>query len=123
MRVLHARAAQLRGAPCRGPVALRALAQRVAVPPRPSTSRLLRTERGDAEAPARDEHAVVREVRRAAAEHALLRPGDAVVACVSGGADSCALLLALADLAPEWRLRLHVLHFNHGLRVRPGRGY
>jgi len=60
---------------------------------------------------------VVAEVRRACEAHALLQPGDSVVACVSGGVDSVALLLALARLAPAWRLRLHVLHFNHALRA------
>ncbi len=35
---------------------------------------------------------------------------------VSGGADSVALLHLLARLAPAWRLRLHVLHVDHGLR-------
>ncbi|HCD38028.1 MAG TPA: tRNA lysidine(34) synthetase TilS, partial [Candidatus Omnitrophica bacterium] len=35
---------------------------------------------------------------------------------VSGGADSVALLHALVALAPAWRLRLSVLHVDHGLR-------
>ena len=107
-------------------MALRAVAQRLPSAAWPTTQlRLLRTagappaERDGEEA--QREHAVVREVRRACAEHALLRPGDAVVACVSGGVDSVALLLALAHLAPEMALQLHVLHFNHGLRVRARR--
>jgi hypothetical protein len=107
-------------------MALRAVALRLPSAAWPSTQlRLLRT--AGAPPPQRDgeeaqrEHAVVREVRRACAEHALLRPGDAVVACVSGGVDSVALLLALAHLAPELALQLHVLHFNHGLRVRAPR--
>jgi len=35
---------------------------------------------------------------------------------VSGGADSVCLLHALAELAPRYRLRLSVLHLDHGLR-------
>src|SRR2546426_397602 len=35
---------------------------------------------------------------------------------VSGGADSVALLHLLHELAPAWRLTLHVLHVDHGLR-------
>ena len=37
---------------------------------------------------------------------------------MSGGADSTALLLLLADLAPRLGLDLHVAHFDHGLRPR-----
>lgn len=37
--------------------------------------------------------------------------------CVSGGVDSVALLHILADLREEWKLVLHVLHFNHGKRA------
>jgi tRNA(Ile)-lysidine synthase len=35
---------------------------------------------------------------------------------VSGGPDSIALLSLLAGLAPSWRLKLTVVHFNYGLR-------
>jgi tRNA(Ile)-lysidine synthase len=49
-------------------------------------------------------------------EHDLLPPGPVVVA-VSGGTDSTALLLLLADFAPQLGLDLHVAHFDH--RVRP----
>jgi len=54
-------------------------------------------------------------VRRYALAHDLLRPGPLVVA-VSGGADSTALLLLVADLAPELGLVLHVAHFDHRIR-------
>lgn len=54
-------------------------------------------------------------VRRFALEHDLLPPG-AVVVAVSGGTDSTALLLLLADLAEELALVLHVAHFDHRAR-------
>ncbi|MEK7700596.1 MAG: tRNA lysidine(34) synthetase TilS [candidate division NC10 bacterium] len=53
-----------------------------------------------------------RTVRR----HAMLAGGETVLVGVSGGADSVALLHLLAALAPRWRLTLHVLHVDHGLR-------
>ncbi|OLD40880.1 MAG: tRNA lysidine(34) synthetase TilS, partial [Nitrospirae bacterium 13_1_40CM_2_62_10] len=46
----------------------------------------------------------------------LLRPGDRVLAAVSGGPDSVALLSVLAALAPSWDLTLRAVHVNHGLR-------
>ena len=54
-------------------------------------------------------------VRRYAQDHDLLKPGSLVVA-VSGGTDSTALLLLLAELAPEIGLVLHVAHFDHRAR-------
>ncbi|MDH3197747.1 MAG: tRNA lysidine(34) synthetase TilS [Candidatus Krumholzibacteria bacterium] len=46
----------------------------------------------------------------------LVPVGGGGVVAVSGGADSTALLGALHALAPEWRLRLTVAHFDHRLR-------
>jgi tRNA(Ile)-lysidine synthase len=57
--------------------------------------------------------ATVRDYIRA---HRIFRPGPVVVA-VSGGADSTALLLLLADLRDELGIVLHVAHFDH--RTRP----
>jgi tRNA(Ile)-lysidine synthase len=42
--------------------------------------------------------------------------GDVVLVAVSGGSDSVALLHVLHALAPEYGLRLHVLHVDHRLR-------
>jgi len=46
----------------------------------------------------------------------MLASGDNVVAAVSGGPDSVALLHALLAAAPIYDLRLVVAHLNHGLR-------
>lgn len=43
-------------------------------------------------------------------------PMEMLVVAVSGGADSCSLLDALARLKSRARPTLHVAHFNHGLR-------
>jgi tRNA(Ile)-lysidine synthase len=43
-------------------------------------------------------------------------PGETVVAAVSGGADSTALLALLHALAGTRPLRIHVAHLDHGLR-------
>ena len=47
---------------------------------------------------------------------ALFRVGERVAVALSGGADSCALLLALAEVFPE-RL-VGAIHFHHGMRGR-----
>jgi tRNA(Ile)-lysidine synthase len=57
-------------------------------------------------------HAVERTIGR----HAMLAGGETVLIGVSGGADSVALLHVLSELAPALRLRLHILHVDHGLR-------
>jgi tRNA(Ile)-lysidine synthase len=48
----------------------------------------------------------------------MLQGGEAVLAAVSGGADSVALLDVLRDLAPELGLTLHAVHVHHGLRAQ-----
>lgn len=47
----------------------------------------------------------------------LLPPGAKVLAAVSGGADSVALILMLVELVPEFGWKLQAAHFNHGMRA------
>lgn len=60
---------------------------------------------------------IVSTVRAYARAHALLGPGPLVLA-VSGGTDSTALSLVLAQLREEFGLVLHVAHFDHRARPR-----
>jgi tRNA(Ile)-lysidine synthetase-like protein len=55
--------------------------------------------------------------RSYARAHAILRPGPLLLA-VSGGTDSTALCLILAELREEFGLVLHVAHFDHRARPR-----
>jgi tRNA(Ile)-lysidine synthase len=64
---------------------------------------------------------LLERVERTIRRHAMLAGGERVLVAVSGGADSVALLLTLAELAPAWRLGLHALHVDHGLRVDSAR--
>ena len=48
--------------------------------------------------------------------HRMLAPGDTVIAAISGGADSTALLIILALLREEYGIRVEAAHVNHGLR-------
>ncbi len=56
------------------------------------------------------------KVKNTIKEHRLLETGVGVVAGVSGGPDSMALLHCLVALRPEYKLQLWVVHINHGLR-------
>lgn len=57
--------------------------------------------------------------RRAAAfieKNAMISPGDTVVAGVSGGADSMAMLHVLREYRKKREFSLYVLHVHHGIR-------
>jgi tRNA(Ile)-lysidine synthase len=55
-------------------------------------------------------------VRRYALDHGLLAPACRVLAAVSGGPDSSALLLALSRLGHRGRFEVAAAYFDHGLR-------
>ncbi|MGO4539304.1 tRNA lysidine(34) synthetase TilS [Paenibacillus sp. 2TAB19] len=57
------------------------------------------------------------ELERAAAERQLWNDGDRIVAAVSGGPDSMALLHMLSMLMKAGKLSISVAHVNHGFRV------
>lgn len=59
---------------------------------------------------------MVTEIRSYIEAHKMLRPGDRVIAAVSGGADSVCLLWALQKIASEFPAFLRVVHVHHGLR-------
>lgn len=59
---------------------------------------------------------VIELLHRYLLQHRLVIPGERVGVAVSGGADSVALLRALAALAPTLGVVPVVLHFNHTLR-------
>jgi tRNA(Ile)-lysidine synthase len=64
---------------------------------------------------------VLAVVQATVRRHAMLADGDTVLVALSGGADSTALLHVLTRLAPAWRIRLHALHVDHGLRDESAR--
>ncbi|MFH1744325.1 MAG: tRNA lysidine(34) synthetase TilS [bacterium] len=66
--------------------------------------------------PGRTAHRVISRVLSTIAHYHMIEPGSGIVAGVSGGPDSCALLLALHTLAKDLDLKIRVAHVNHGLR-------
>ena len=52
----------------------------------------------------------------AVSHYKMLRPGDTVIAAVSGGADSVALLFGMYLLKDKLGITLQAAHFNHHLR-------
>lgn len=59
---------------------------------------------------------MLREVERFCREHGVVRPGEGIVVACSGGADSMALVQWLMEHRQQWKLRLCVAHFEHGIR-------
>jgi tRNA(Ile)-lysidine synthase len=56
--------------------------------------------------------------RETIARHQMIRPGERVLAAVSGGPDSTALLSLLCGAAIDLKLEIHVAHLDHGWRGR-----
>lgn len=59
---------------------------------------------------------IVRRVEKYCKDKGILQAGMGIVAGLSGGADSVALLWILRELQEKWRLRLYAVHVNHGIR-------
>ncbi len=64
----------------------------------------------------RDSSAMPRSVASLSLDTSLLKPGMRLAVGLSGGADSVALLRALAARSAELGLVLHAAHLHHGLR-------
>ncbi|MBQ2110506.1 MAG: tRNA lysidine(34) synthetase TilS [Clostridia bacterium] len=60
---------------------------------------------------------MIERIRREIIEKGLIAPGEKVLAALSGGADSTALLLVLCALREELGFKLFAAHFNHGIRA------
>jgi len=57
---------------------------------------------------------MIKKIEQTIKKYSLLANGDHVVVALSGGADSCALLLSLIGFAEANGLKMVVAHFNHG---------
>jgi len=59
---------------------------------------------------------VIRKIGQFIEENRLLTGGDKVIAALSGGADSVALLHILISLREKYKLDIYAAHFNHMIR-------
>jgi tRNA(Ile)-lysidine synthase len=60
---------------------------------------------------------VLERVTKTVREHDMVRPGELVLVCVSGGPDSVCLLYSLWFLRRLFKIRLAIFHFDHALRT------
>lgn len=60
--------------------------------------------------------AFIKEIRAYAHEHELWKPGDRILAAVSGGPDSLGLLLMLSEIAEEEKISIGCCCVNHHMR-------
>lgn len=56
------------------------------------------------------------QIRATIRKYNLISRGDKIIAGVSGGPDSCAMLLGLHAISKEFGFSVHVAHFDHGVR-------
>jgi tRNA(Ile)-lysidine synthase len=61
---------------------------------------------------------MIEKIKHTIAKYNLLQPNERVLLALSGGPDSTALAVTLAQIAPAMGVKLLVAHFNHGLRGR-----
>ncbi len=62
------------------------------------------------------EKKLIRKVDQTLRNHSMIQTGDTVLAGVSGGPDSVALIHILHSLSAKYALKLAIAHLNHGLR-------
>lgn len=60
---------------------------------------------------------MIEKVKKAIKKYAMIEKKDRIVAAVSGGPDSMALLKVLEVISPEYELTLCAAHLNHGMRA------
>jgi len=65
-------------------------------------------------------NAILETVEKTVTVNEMFEPGDKVLAAVSGGPDSVALVNMLAQLAPRLSITLGIAHLNHNLRPEAG---
>ena len=56
------------------------------------------------------------KIASAVKKHSMLQGGETVLIGLSGGPDSVCLTLALKKLSPKFKLKLHAVYVDHGLR-------
>jgi tRNA(Ile)-lysidine synthase len=61
---------------------------------------------------------LIERVIRTIKDYSMLYSDDSVLACVSGGSDSVALLHILSILSPRFNIKIGVAHLDHSLRER-----
>ncbi len=65
---------------------------------------------------ARAKYTIIRKIRATISKYGMLKRGDTVIAAVSGGVDSMALLHVLNGIGKDLNISIIACHLNHGLR-------
>jgi len=60
----------------------------------------------------------INKIKKFSLDNKFFKPGEIVIAGVSGGIDSMAMLYAFAEIAKEFKFKIVVAHINYGLRGR-----